>query len=280
MQIRQADASGRKMNIPIEEIHIESGSMRFFRFGTGTKTLVILPGLSVQSVMLSASAVAEEYGIMKDDFTVYVFDRRTDLPPVYSIREMASDTFSAMSSLGLQSTCLFGASQGGMIAMVLAVEHPGLIHRLVLGSSSPCVDASCFSVIREWIRLAEAGDREALYLSFGRRLYPPHVFRQLRDGLISVARTVSEEDLQRFIILAAGTEHFEITDRLDEIRCPVLAIGASDDAVLGPDAISVLTEKLRDNPGFQSYVYSGYGHASFDTAPDYQERLFRFFTGD
>ena len=32
----------------------------FFKFGTGKKIFVIIPGLSVQSVMHSAEAVAEE----------------------------------------------------------------------------------------------------------------------------------------------------------------------------------------------------------------------------
>ena len=48
------------MNIPIEEIRFEGGTMRFFRFGKGIRNLVILPGLSIQSVMQSASAVEEE----------------------------------------------------------------------------------------------------------------------------------------------------------------------------------------------------------------------------
>ena len=265
------------MEIPIEEIRFGSGSMRFFRFGTGSAPLVILPGLSVQSVMLSAAAVEREYRGMEEDFTVYVFDRRTDLPPVYPVTEMASDTAAAMTALGLRGTCLFGASQGGMIAMILAAEHPGLVRRLALGSSACRVDAPCRDILQTWIGLAESGDPEALYLDFGKRLYPSRVFAQLKDGLVSAAKTVRREDLARFVILARSTENFDFTDRLDRIRCPVLAIGSDDDAVLGPDAIRVLTEALKDNPGFQSYVYSGYGHAAFDTAPDYRERLLRFF---
>ena len=265
------------MNIPIEEISIGCSSMRFFRFGTGTKKLVILPGLSVQSVMHSASAIEEKYRIMEKDFTVYVFDRRTDLPPVYSMRDMASDTASAMTALGLHDTFLFGASQGGMIAIVLAAEHPELICKLVLGSTSPRVDPFSSAVLSRWIRLAEKGDSEALYLDFGKRVYPPDVFTQLKNHLISASKNVSPQDLQRFVILAGSSEDLDIMDQLDEIRCPVLAVGSEDDAVLGPDAICLLVEKMKDKPGFRSFVYSGYGHASFDTAPDYQERILRFF---
>ena len=268
------------MNIPIEEIRFERGSMRFFRFGKGAKCLVILPGLSVQSVMQSASAVEEEYRIMENDFTVYVFDRRTELPPVYPVAEMASDTAKAITALGLRETFLFGASQGGMMAMALTIEHPELVQKLVLGSTSSRVDPSGFAVLRKWIRLAESGSTEALYLDFGEHLYPSHVFTQAKDSLIAAAKTVTGQDLDRFVILAKGTENFDVTDRLDGIRCPVLAIGSADDAVLGPDAMRGIAEKLRGNPGFQSYVYNGYGHAAFDTAPDYRERILRFFLED
>ena len=50
------------MGIPIETVHAEGFAMDFFRFGHGEKTLVILPGLSVDSVMKYADAVADADG--------------------------------------------------------------------------------------------------------------------------------------------------------------------------------------------------------------------------
>ena len=47
-----------EVGIPIETVKTASFTMQYFRFGTGETTLVILPGLSVQSVMRAASAVA------------------------------------------------------------------------------------------------------------------------------------------------------------------------------------------------------------------------------
>ena len=101
--------------------------MDYFRFGGGEKTMVILPGLSVQSVMGAARAVAEEYAVMRDDFTVYLFDRRKNLPARYSVYDMAKDTAEAMQSLGLRELCLFGASQGGMTPEAAAGGLIGLI---------------------------------------------------------------------------------------------------------------------------------------------------------
>ena len=198
----------------IETVSTERFSMEYFRFGTGEKTLVILPGLSVQSVMGVADAVAEAYLPIQDAFTVYVFDRRSDLPPSYPVREMARDTAEAFRALGLEKVCLFGASQGGMIALVMAIEYPELVGKLVLGSSSAHVKEPQYRVLENWVRLAKAGDREGLYLR---------------------------------------------------------------DRVLDSDATLEIAEKLDARADFRLYLYTGYGHAAFDTAPDYKQRILRFF---
>jgi len=261
---------------------VETGgfAMEYFRFGEGERKLVILPGLSVQSVMHAAEAVAAAYAGLAEEFTIYVFDRRAQLPPVYSVEDMARDTAAAMEALGLRSVCLFGASQGGMMAQVIAIEHPELVGKMVLGSTSPHMRPEQYRVAEQWIRLAEAGDGVALYLDFGREIYPPAVFEASRDLLVSAGETVTKEELDRFIILARGMEGFDVSDRLDRIACPVLAIGVYEDEVVDDDATLEIAEKLDHRSDFRLYLYVGYGHAAFDTAPDYRERILRFFRGE
>ena len=265
------------MSIQIETVRTERFSMNYFRFGRGDKTLVILPGLSIQSVMGAADAVAAAYQSLEDRYTIYVFDRRAELPSLYTVRDMARDTAEAFAALGLRKVCLFGASQGGMIALVLAVEHPELVGKMVLGSSSAHVQQAQYRVIEDWVRLAKAGDREGLYLAFGREIYPPEVFKQYRDTLIAAAAAVTDAELSRFIILAEGIKDFNVSDELEKIRCPVLALGVYEDAVLDSDATMEIAEKLDDRPDFRLYLYVGYGHAAFDTAPDYRRRILSFF---
>jgi pimeloyl-ACP methyl ester carboxylesterase len=260
----------------METVFARDFSMRYLRFGRGQKTLAILPGLSVQSVMGAAEAIAAAYAPLKDAYTIYVFDRRAELPIPYSIRDMARDTAEAFRLLGLRGVSVFGASQGGMIALTMAIDYPELVGKLVLGSSSARVREEQYRVLEEWIRLAKAGDRTGLYLSFGRALYPEAVFAQCRDALLAAAETVTDEDLTRFIILAEGTRGFDVTGALDKIQCPVLTIGVFEDRVLDADATMEIAEKLDARPDFRLYMYVGYGHAAYDTAPDYKERILRF----
>ena len=265
------------MHIPTQEVRTDAFTMPYFRFGQGKKTFVILPGLSLQPVTAAADAVASAYKAFEKDYTVYVFDRRSDLPPVYSISDMAADTAKAFEALGLEQVYLFGASQGGMIAMTLALEKPALVRRLALGSTAARVTPTMQKTLDAWLRLAEQKDGVGLYLAFGEKIYPPALFNALRSMLAEAGKTVPDADFARFAVLAGSIQTFDLSDRLSSLRCPVLALGASDDAVLGENAAEELFEKLGDRPDVQTYLYTDRGHAAYDTAPDYKDRLLRFF---
>lgn len=253
--------------------------MDYCAFGNGGRNFIILPGLSVKSVMLSAQAVEEAYKVFADEYRVWLFDRRRNMPETYGISEMAEDTAAFMKHLGLEGSYVFGASQGGMIAQVLAIRHPELVRKLVIGSSAARVKISDDSPLTEWIRLAENRDAEALNLSFAERVYPEDVARAYHDFFVNDARTVTDEDLVRFVTLARGTEGFDVTERLPEIRCPMLLLGSNDDKVLGREASLEIIEKMKDRDDFNWFMYDGYGHAAYDTAPDYKERILDFFRG-
>ena len=265
------------MAVEIKTVVTDSFSMDYFCFGKGDQPLVILPGLSIQSVMGAADAIAQAYRSLEDFFTIYVFDRRRNIPASYSVREMARDTAEAFQSLGLKNVCLFGASQGGMIALVIAAEHPDMVRKMVLGSSSAHVQEAQYRVLEKWLQLAKEKDRVGLYMEFGREIYPPEVYEQYRDTLIDAAKSVTDKDLERFIIMVEGTKGFNAVEDLERIQCPVMAVGAYEDSVLDSDATMEIAEKLDRRPDFRLYMYIGYGHAAFDTAPDYRERMLKFF---
>ena len=263
-------------SIKIQTVTTDSFSMDWFKFGRGDKTFVILPGVSVQSVMGSANVIADAYHLLAEEFTVYVFDRRKELPKTYSVYEMAEDTAAVFEALGLKHINLFGASQGGMMGMTIAIRHPELVEKLILGSTAARVSEERNQTIANWISLAEEKNAEGLYLAFGEALYSPSVFEQSRQLMVDAAKTVTDSELERFVIIANGLEGFDLTNDLGRIRCPVLVIGDRDDRVLGGAASEEIAAHLKDHPGCELYMYENYGHAAFDTAPDYKQRILSF----
>lgn len=259
----------------VETVKTDSFTMDYFRFGNGDRTLVVIPGVSVQSVMNYTGAIEESYKLLTDDFTIYVIDRRKDMPPHYPISEMADDTAKAIKALGLSKVCIFGASQGGMIAMKIAIEYPELVESMILGSTSARVTSEQYSSIFEgWIKLAREGNAKALSLSFGEAIYPQSVFEQSKELLIESAKTVTGEELNRFIIITEGLKDFDVTNDLRKIASPVLVIGSRSDRIFGGDASAQIMEKII---GCEIFMYDDYGHAAYDVAPNYRERMLKFF---
>ena len=43
-------------------------------------------------------------------------------------------------------------------------------------------------------------------------------------------------------------------------------------------AAETIAEALQDRPECELYLYDGYGHAVYDLAPDYKQRMLNFFT--
>ena len=258
-------------------VNINGMEMEYFKTGDSDRVFVILPGLSIQSIMGSMDAIEEGFTLFKDDFSIYVFDRRKNIPDDYSIYDMADDTAAAMKELGLSDVYMFGASQGGMIAMVMAIRYPELIGKLVLGSTSPHVKPEQRAVLEKWIDLAEKKKAKELYREFGKDIYPPDVYEQFKDYFDDVSGSVTDEELEKFVILAKAIRNYDISDDLKKIQCPVLALGVFEDSVLNSDATMEIAENLDHRKDFALYMYTGYGHAAFDTAPDYRKRLYDFF---
>ncbi len=251
--------------------------MPYIRFGTGDKTLVILPGISIQSVLMAAPAIEKQYELFCKDFTVYLFERRENMPESYSVYDMAEDTAKAMKELGICNAHLFGVSQGGMIACVIAADYPELVSKLALGSSAAYITKESSSVLNEWLICAEKGDTENLCLSFGEKVYSSEIFAQYKDAFVNMAKTVNNNDLKRFVSLVKGTVGFDAREKISRLKCPVLAIGDTDDKVLGAESTPEISKLQKGNSRFEMYMYSGYGHAAYDTAPDYAKRLYKFF---
>lgn len=266
------------MDVYINSVNAGSMSMHYMKFGKGDKTMVMLPGLSVKSVLLSADAVANQYKSMTDDFTVYLMDRRNELPDDYPIEDMAEDTYLAISSLGLRDIYLFGASQGGMIALVIAARHPDIVRKLALGSTCAHFDPSENPAISVWTDLAKERKGVELFLDFASKLYPATIAESLKDFLISTGKTVTDEEFDRFITLAEGTCGYDIRSELKSISCPVLVMGSEDDSVVGPEGSYEIYSALSSDA--EIFMYKDKGHASFDTAEDYRDRLTAFFLKD
>ncbi len=257
-------------------VETDGFSTGYIRFGQGSRALVILPGISIRSVLDSADAVAGAFERFTEDYTVCLLDVRSSLPRSYSVAERAEDAAKAIRALGLKKVSLYGVSYGSMASMEIAVRYPELVEKMVLASSSAHVRAEDFHTLENWICLAEKRDAGKLCLAFGEALYPRDVFEQTQSLLLSLAKTVTHEEMERFVIQAEGIRGFCVADRLEKIRCPVLLLGDRQDRALGTEGMERIISCLGRRADFRWHMYDGYGHGVYDLAPDFRERILDF----
>ena len=256
-------------------VRLTGNEIEYFSFGSGDRAFVMLPGLSVKSVTASAESIASMYRRFSRDFTVWCFERPKFLFENITIDDLAEYTAQAMLALGLKNACVYGASMGGMTAQLIAIRHPELVDRLLLASTCARLNDTARAVMGRWVECAEAGDVDAFCDSFIDVLYGKEFAQKFGDFIRAAHKNISKEEFKRFVLLGKACASLNAYDFLDRLRCRTLVIGAQNDRVLTAQASVEIAEKL----GCGLYLYgSEYGHCVFDEAPDYKDRIYRFFS--
>lgn len=254
------------------KINLDDTYMNVIQFGSGDKNLVILSGMSLCGLEGKGEGIAAAYARFADDYTVYLFDRKKVLPENYQILDLAEDVYRVLEILGVRKAAVYGISQGGMMAMTLAVHHPELVEGLVVCSTSPYATETAQQVFPKWTELAEKKDVIAINRSFFDLVYSEQYLKTYEAYLPVLEKEGSPEDCVRFSILAQACLNFNIMDSLDQIHCPVLALGDEKDRVFSAEGTKAIARKL----GCSSYLYNQYSHAVYDEAADIQEKVFAF----
>ena len=249
--------------------------MCWARFGHGERTLVVLPGLGdgLATVQGKALMLAGPYKPVFDEYTVYMFSRKDEMPVGYSIWDMAADQAAALRSLGIGKTAVMGVSQGGMLALALALEHADLIEKRVLAVTAPSANLLIRERVQRWIGFAEASDHKGLMIDTAEHSYSPARLKMLRRMYPLFGALGKPKDYNRFLINARAILAFDAADRLAAVNCPTLILGGEADDIVGADASRELHERI---PGSELYLYSGLGHAAYEEAKDFYDRVFRF----
>lgn len=241
-------------------------------FGWGSRALVLIPGLSFQRVRGAVLPLAYMYRSFSKEYTVYVMDKKEEVPDGYTIRELAEDTAFVMEQLGLSSADVFGVSQGGMIAQYLAIDHPQLVRKLVLGVTASRKNETMEAVIHSWVKMAEQGSYEALVMDMLPKMYSEQYVRKYRWMFPILSKVGKPKDFSRFIALAKACLTCDSYPELHKITCPVFVIGGKQDQVVTAAASEEISAQLK----CKIYMYDALGHAAYDEAPDFNRRIAQF----
>jgi 3-oxoadipate enol-lactonase len=200
---------------------------------------------------------------------------RSSRPPgPYRMAGFASDVAALMSHLGIDSAHICGISLGGMVAFQLAADAPDRVRALAIINSGPAFPGrtlrgrltlvSRFAVIR-------MKGLPALAPIIAGRLFPKPEQEPLRQTFI---QRFAENDRSAYEHTMRAIGKFDVSDRLDRIRCPVLVL-ASDRDYTPVAAKEAYVSRLADA---RLVVISDSGHASpMDQPERVNEALIEFW---
>ncbi|MBO4866332.1 MAG: alpha/beta hydrolase [Ruminococcus sp.] len=259
-------------NVKEDSLEIDGMSIDFVAFGSGEEVMVIIPGLSLKRVKGTGFTLAVMYRQFTKKFRVYIFDRRKVIPENYTAEDIGDEIATAMKALGLENACVMGVSQGGMAAQYLAIKHPELVKKLVLGVTLSRNNDVVRGAVDEWVSLAEKGDIDGLVISTMKYNYPPERLEKFKLIMPALVKAGRPKDPQTFVRMTKACLTCDTYDRLEEIKCPVLVIGDKQDRIVSPEASKEIAEKL----GCGLYMTEAYGHGAYEQ-PEFNDKVAEFF---
>ncbi len=183
----------------------------------------------------------------------------------YDLSDMAKDAVSLMDALKIEKAHIIGASMGGMITQIIALDYPDRVLSITPIMTSPGVQNHNLSGPTE--ELLEAIKKSFVFNLKGR----------VDDGVVEIYRQLTgsrfplnEQDFRKKLkpIIAHGNNPFALhgsavgaspdrTSRLHEIKVPTLVIHGTEDAILPLDHGLAVAKGITDS---KRMIMEGVGH--------------------
>jgi pimeloyl-ACP methyl ester carboxylesterase len=248
--------------------------------GNGPETIVLIHGLATNAgyFRYNVPALARHYRVIAVDLPGYGrSDKSKEFP--YTLTFYAASVARLIEELGIQPAIVGGHSMGGQIAMILALQRPELVSRLVL------IDPAGIESFRagegEWLRNAltikgitdvpEDGIRRNLSQNFNEWRAE---WEWMVEERVRLAKAPEFAQFANAVVKSVGAMLDEPTsDRLGDIHQPVLIVyGEQDGLIPNPylhpgRAAGVFEPAAAKFPNARVVAIPGAGHMSHVEQP-------------
>ncbi|MGH7643410.1 MAG: alpha/beta fold hydrolase [Candidatus Dormibacteria bacterium] len=231
--------------------------------------LLLIPGLGTDhhAFVWNIAEFAQHFECLVLDQRGVGLSEATSGP--YTMDLLADDAASTLRHLAPQGAFVLGVSMGGMVAQHLALRHPRLVRRLVLGCSGPGGRLAVRADPEVTRRLLGGGatDPASAYRIACSVLYEPH-WRETHPEVIDDAVEWRARHPVRPGVFQAhwqAIRHHEMGARLSEIQTPTLILQGTADVVM----LAANAEALRTGIEASELVWlPGRGHMFFQEDPE------------
>lgn len=209
--------------------------------------LVFSHGFLMDHTMFDAQVaeLAEAYRCVRWDERAF---GATTAPGDFTYWDSADDAIGLLDHLGIERAVLIGMSQGGFLSLRAALAHPDRVLALVLIDSAADVDdAETLAGYEGMLHVFGQGsdeERSAVFQMVAGLI--------LGDEELAATWIPKWEAIERDQLVIAGRTLLgrdDISDRIGEIDCPILAVHGGADEAIGIDRARALAAAARDHRG-------------------------------
>lgn len=209
-----------------------------FANGAGARIYWKLEGAADKPALLLLNSIGTDMSLwdrcvplLLSDFRLLRIDTRghgaSDAPAEdYSLPMLAGDVVSVMDDAGIDKAAIAGVSLGGMIAMELALTHPGRVTQLALICTSATMDSSVWV---ERIKAVREGGTAAIAEAALGRFFSP-AFAATHPAIVeSTKRALNSMSRDGYAGAGAAIRDMDLAGRLGRIEVPTLVVTGERD---------------------------------------------------
>jgi pimeloyl-ACP methyl ester carboxylesterase len=276
---------------PDESGYVERAGVRVFweSYGTGEPTFLLLPTWSIihaRQWKAQIPFLAREHRVVTFDGRGNGRSDRPDAPEAYDEREFALDALAVLDATGTERAVVVGFSLGTPRGLILATEQPERVAGAVfIGPSYPGGGEPLSERLVPWEDELDTDEGWAKYnkhywlrdypgfleFFFGRLFTEPHSTKQTEDCIGWALGTDGETLVTAQYAAVPGPD--EARGLAEGVRCPVLVIQGTDDAIASHTRGRALAEHTRGD----LVLLGGSGHAPHARDPVVVNVLMREF---
>lgn len=179
-------------------------------------------------------------------FTVHLVQRRPGLPLGASMADIADDVARAARARFGGPVPVFGTSTGGSVALQLALDHPDVVSRLVLGCAAHRLGEEGRRRQRRLAELTQAGRPRRAWAQLGPVLTGNPATAVLMSGLMWIGAGREPARVGDVLATVAAEDAFDVGHRLGEVRAPTLVVGGGRDGFYGAELFRATARGIPD----------------------------------
>ena len=247
--------------------------------GSGEPLLMIMGlGGDLQAWLRVAPVLARQYRVITFDNRGAGRTGAPDKP--YSIAGMADDAAALLEALGIGKAHVLGFSMGGYIAQELALQHPGLVEKLILLSTACSIEGYIRSVVLGMQQVRRTNiSREGWVRYQAPYLYSPELLDDSGRYEAAIHANLANQWPQSdhaFVRQCQAILAWDAKDRVGGIKNQTLVAVGKDDVLVPPRNSELLAKRL---PNASLKTLSGAHLGALENPKEYVETFLAFLGG-